>query len=101
MLPASAASVAEQLALHESGHAIAAVALGFELGTLSLSVAEGRLILPGFPWWPEGDASSSACAVRPTNASPERCRRAAIVAMAGREARRPLLPCARRAVEEP
>jgi hypothetical protein len=92
-LPRPAAEMAHQLALHEAGHAVAAVALGFELRTLSLTVGEGYLLgLPEVPWLPEGDADTSACTVLPTNGTPDRCRQAAIVAVAGREARRRLYP---------
>jgi hypothetical protein len=99
-LPLRAAATAEQLALHEAGHAVAAVALGFDLGTVSLSIGDARLIagelvtlpLGDIIWWPEGEVVSNASAVRPTNGNAEQCRRAAVVALAGREASRRAYP---------
>jgi hypothetical protein len=65
-----------ELAWHEAGHAVAAVTCGFELRSIDIDT----------DWF--GRTDSTACDIRPQNPDGELRFRAAVVAMAGRPARR-------------
>jgi hypothetical protein len=86
-LPEPAMLALRHVAIHESAHAVATVALGFALSRVSAGVSEqrgpgGSMILLG------GETESSATAVRPECADRDLMRRASVVALAARAARR-------------
>jgi len=72
--------LSEQLALHEAGHAVAAVALGFAVSQVRFEeLADDEWV---------GETISTAAHVVPSDPNWVRRRDAAVVALAGREARR-------------
>ena len=88
-LAPSARVLLEELVAHESGHAVAAVELLFDLEAVEVRLTEGRACgLPSVSWIPAGETRSNASKVQPGNAGPGLMRKAATVALAGSTARR-------------
>lgn len=77
----------EQLVLHEAGHAVVAVALGFELRSVVLRGEESSTFLHIVDGW-IGETNSTAADVTSRHPDMTLKYRSAIVAMAGREGRR-------------